>query len=796
MRLGRTAPGIGTRAIRAAILFLAAMRAAPASWAGGAQQQAPSGPHAVHRPPLPDISDLPQLDAPIVFVSRQIPDQGSTYWSPSQAMAGVGPHSRTRPAAPGRLLRLDPSGDLRVLIDGASPSPATMDLIDVSGPSVSYDGQTIVFAGLPIGLYDPNPGRSIGAWRIFTIRSDGTDLRQVTFSDLDNLNYSQFGPAAAALQGYDDFDPVYLPDGRICFASTRWPAFAQYGGVRTSNLYVVNADGTRPIRLTSERNGAERPEVDPLTGQIVFSRWWRNYRFPVDSMETILVNSGDPSQGYVQHVGLTTDPVAHVGAPGFEQNHWQMIAGNTDGTNLIQWYRQGRVESVNHVYGGSFARDGRFFGNFFPMLNMAEAAGFGGVRELGRGTDVSESIVGITNLNGTLVSDDPISYGVYQGEYAADAAVMGDGRLLVSIAADYMQDYGLWAIAPDGSRQVIFNLPGTSEMRARVLAARHRPPLTRDMYRDYPTEPAPPLLPPTAGGPLYTGGSFIFYSFNVYANGPVDMDISSAAPVGSATSIRFYTDFQRQAVGSYSSLDWPVVVFEGRIEADGHMSDFPAIPANIPLFEQLRGPQPEYRVPLTGGPYPDGAAHVAGLNYSPSGTSVTCIGCHAGHSMIPLPVNPDDLHWSNLAPGAAVAVSSTRDADFNGGLIDRRVMKGEIGRYWSSAPGEQTGQWVELLFPVPVLVRELRLYNPRFGDEANSSIQVHEATVRLFSDAGGQVEVFSSSTGELSVGGTDVRCYDTPTRIVRVELDQVSGTFYGMPTASLAEIEVIAKGSE
>lgn len=42
-------------------------------------------------------------------------------------------------------------------------------------------------------------------------------------------------------------------------------------------------------------------------------------------------------------------------------------------------------------------------------------------------------------------------------------------------------------------------------------------------------------------------------------------------------------------------------------------------------------------------------------------------------------------------------------------------MKGEIWRYWTSAPGQQTNQWVKLIFPVPVIVRAVRLYNPPPG---------------------------------------------------------------------------------
>jgi hypothetical protein len=216
-------------------------------------------------------------------------------------------------------------------------------------------------------------------------------------------------------------------------------------------------------------------------------------------------------------------------------------------------------------------------------------------------------------------------------------------------------------------------------------------------------------------------------------------------------------------------------------------------PANVPLFEQLRSLGGT--VPLTGGPYPSGAAHVAGMNYGRPGAVVRCVGCHAGYTMIPVPSNPTDAQLTNLAPGAQISVSSTRDANYNGGLIDRRVLKGEIWRYWTSAPGQPAnGQWVKLTFPVPVTVRIVRLYNPRQGDEANSSLQVKGATVKLYSDAAGTTEVASQTVGSLSVAGTDVNFADVKARVVLVRIDSITGTFYGAQAASLAEVEVIARG--
>src|SRR6267154_347532 len=46
----------------------------------------------------------PRISDPLVFVSRQIPPSGSIYWDVPRDMPGVGPHSRFRVAAPGRLL--------------------------------------------------------------------------------------------------------------------------------------------------------------------------------------------------------------------------------------------------------------------------------------------------------------------------------------------------------------------------------------------------------------------------------------------------------------------------------------------------------------------------------------------------------------------------------------------------------------------------------------------------------------------------------------------------------------------
>jgi hypothetical protein len=720
----------------------------------------------------------------LVFVSRQIPDRGSVYWSVPNDMPGVGPHSRFRVAAPGKLEIRWPDGTVETLVDGATPAPP-YSLIDVNAPDVSWDGREIVFAGLPQGSYDDGPVNDPGAWRIFAIAADGTSLRQITFSDQDGLDLSQFGPAAGGFGAYDDTDPAWLPDGRIVFSSTRWRSRAQYSGVRTSNLHVVDADGSNPHRITSERNGADRPLIDPTTGRIVFARWWRNHRFATDDLATV----PDPSGGWLLKDGLTTDRTNHVGGPdALFRNAWQAATIRPDGTELAMWTGRFRDEAANHVYGGAFAPDGTLVANFFPMYNMTEAAGFGGLRRYARGALPHQPLAGITYLTLDYVhcpNPSDCSYGIYNGEYAGEPAVLPDGRIVFSLAPDVGQDYGLYRMNGDGGGRVaLHDVAGTTELRARLLAPRGVPPVLADLLA-----PAsnPSLLPPDADGPYDVDGSFFFDARNVYANGPVDSDIVSAPAVGSASTIRFFLDHQRTSPGSFPNLDWPILLAEAPVAPDGSVAHL--APAHVPLFEQLRGPG---GVPLTRG---GGAAHVAGMNYGRPGIGAPCVGCHAGHTLIPLPPTPEAAAWSNLAPGAAITVSSTRDPNQNGGLTDRRVLDGEIWRYWSSQAGQpQDGQWLRLAFPVPVTVRRVRLFNPRFGDQAASTIQVESATVALFADAAATQLVATAGAGALAVGGTDVDFADVVARAVRVTLDDVSGTFYGMPLAVLAEVEVVARG--
>ena len=159
--------------------------------------------------------------------------------------------------------------------------------------------------------------------------------------------------------------------------------------------------------------------------------------------------------------------------------------------------------------------------------------------------------------------------------------------------------------------------------------------------------------------------------------------------------------------------------------------------------------------------------------------------------MIPVPANPADAQWTNLAPGATVTYSSLHSSLPNGnGAVDRKV-KMRIAynnhyRYWQSREGQSpNSQWLQLTFPVPVTVKTVRLYNIPASE---SSIKVMNTTVQLFSDKAGTNLVASSASGALSENGTDVPFTEVRARVVRILFTSVNGT-----NAGLGEVEVIAR---
>ncbi|HKK70938.1 MAG TPA: hypothetical protein VKA86_06955 [Candidatus Krumholzibacteria bacterium] len=136
-----------------------------------------------------------------------------------------------------KLSPISPEGRVAPLTDFTGAS--------VSDPCVSFDGTRILFSMRPSGT----PNRNI-----YEIGVDGTGLRQVTDG------------------GGHDFDPLYLPDGRILFTSSRAREMDEYNHSPAEHLYRCNADGSSIERLSFNQSD----DFDPVlmaNGQIVYTRW-------------------------------------------------------------------------------------------------------------------------------------------------------------------------------------------------------------------------------------------------------------------------------------------------------------------------------------------------------------------------------------------------------------------------------------------------------------------------------------------------------------------------------------------
>ena len=142
--------------------------------------------------------------------------------------------------ADGNLYKLSP-----IAPDGVVTPITNFTGAAISDPAVSFDGKKILFSMRPPG----------GTWRnIWEINADGTGLRQVTSG------------------GGHDFDPLYLPDGRILFTSSRDNEMDEYNHSLAERLYTCDYDGSNVERISYNQSNDFDPELLP-NGRIVYTRW-------------------------------------------------------------------------------------------------------------------------------------------------------------------------------------------------------------------------------------------------------------------------------------------------------------------------------------------------------------------------------------------------------------------------------------------------------------------------------------------------------------------------------------------
>jgi hypothetical protein len=147
-------------------------------------------------------------------------------------------------------------GQTRCIFDAGEGMITTADL--------SYDGREIVFAWRRGGHVASNPVSHIedisryedeaSNYHIFTINIDGSELKQLTRGNYNNL------------------DPCWLPDGGIAFISDRKPAYAYCYVVTSPVLYRMERDGSDQKRLSANYLMDFTPSV-LNDGRIIYTRW-------------------------------------------------------------------------------------------------------------------------------------------------------------------------------------------------------------------------------------------------------------------------------------------------------------------------------------------------------------------------------------------------------------------------------------------------------------------------------------------------------------------------------------------
>lgn len=120
-------------------------------------------------------------------------------------------------------------------------------------PALSYDGKTVLFGWASGGHEKWKPENR---FNLFRVNVDGSGLARLTDGDFDN------------------FDPCWLPDGRIVFISTRRGGFGRCHPrpVPTYTLFSMNSDGSDIRCLSYHETNEWQPSVDH-NGKLLYTRW-------------------------------------------------------------------------------------------------------------------------------------------------------------------------------------------------------------------------------------------------------------------------------------------------------------------------------------------------------------------------------------------------------------------------------------------------------------------------------------------------------------------------------------------
>jgi len=271
--------------------------------------------------------------------------------------------------------------------------------------------------------------------------------------------------------------------------------------------------------------------------------------------------------------------------------------------------------------------------------------------------------------------------------------------------------------------------------------------------------------------------TFRFDCLNVFTNAAVDAAVPDAPPLQRGLRIRFFSVVTRPQAAGGDSL---VFLREVPIDASGavHVDD---ILADAPAFEQLV--DSEGRVVRS----PRGPAHVAGFNFGRLGAGTKCVGCHTGHSTIPVPTNNWRAKWFNAAPSAEVTATSA--AGNPRAAVDRRTRGPAEQVAWVA--GSTRGERIRLSWRTPVEVRAVVLYSVHSEPSEGTNQRIRETELDFLRE--GVSVKHLRIRRDLSPKGTRIDCEPVLVDAIEIAPTRVTGLVGRRPVLALAEIEAIAR---
>jgi hypothetical protein len=616
--------------------------------------------------------------------------------------------------APGsKLVRRDPDGSLYVY--------ATPGLVDVQAPDVNFDGTKIVFSGATTLI----PGTTNSGWRLYEINVDGSDFHQLTFSDRNitipnaNLwgNQETYGT-------YNDWFPAYLADGRIAFVSTRYPTRSHYDDRASTNLYVMNGDGSDLHRVTTERAGLLHPTPLP-DGRILLTRWWNQFNQPSNQGIYNRIDNRD----YDQYLPDGTLIYANPDAPfnpangrlpgGYEirdaPNTWHLMTVNPDGTDFKRYawtpaFPWAMTEDDGHdtyqaaqpavIFNGEdlyIAFTSQADGSMVhstqktgirvarPGLDMLYANAFDALAGLGIEQTWNNEDTGIYALHPWGLPDGTILY----AQSTEDNSLPNEGQHIEGAHIFDLQGsnlrYQLWTMNLDGSNQTPLpvNLSSVGLGTADVMDA--KPIVARPGWTALPDQfTATPSDNPVTGNVPNTLAAYWFstngpndietatvHNPNVYANAPLTAPfVNNSPPPGSIAYAQLWID-ANQFTGAYCYNDWPDPCAGFQWDTQVRAVLWDEVPVTLNGAFTMTVP-----ADVMGFFVLRDAAHNAvrgwnrgyisiaqGSAWARPGESVTCVGCHMGHvsGSLDAVLDAAEQGWTNVAPYAVASASSYRD---------------------------------------------------------------------------------------------------------------------------------------